>query len=278
MITPSFDNVLIIGNGFDIDLGLPTRYEDFLGSKQFNELLGLNNSIASHLKKKFELQRWVDVECELAYISKSGTASDNFSVEFRAVRNALFYYIKQIDCTNLNLDSAAASVVKSLTRALPKRTLQVVNFNYTNSVDELLKKLNAPYKVNVSHVHGHTGGADNKIVFGVQDGAQIKNEHAFLLKSASPVFEANWTVSKAMQSAKHSIVVFGHSLGVTDHSQFRPFFGLSNRKKSKLRVYYHDQTANDDLLSQIYILTSRELGKFRQLHDFKMCGPCDDEL
>lgn len=30
------DNLLIIGNGFDIDLGLKTTYKDFLGSPSFS--------------------------------------------------------------------------------------------------------------------------------------------------------------------------------------------------------------------------------------------------
>lgn len=32
------DKVLIIGNGFDIDLGLPTKYIDFCNSQYFQKI------------------------------------------------------------------------------------------------------------------------------------------------------------------------------------------------------------------------------------------------
>ena len=31
------DVALIVGNGFDIDMGLPSRYSDFIRSKEWND-------------------------------------------------------------------------------------------------------------------------------------------------------------------------------------------------------------------------------------------------
>lgn len=57
--------ILIIGNGFDLCLGLKTSYRDFLGSTAFKLLIGNDNMLAAYLEYKNQIQNWVDVEHEL---------------------------------------------------------------------------------------------------------------------------------------------------------------------------------------------------------------------
>lgn len=59
------EKILIIGNGFDVNLGLNTSYTSFLSSDQFNGLLKSNNNLAKYLQAKQDAQLWVDVEHEL---------------------------------------------------------------------------------------------------------------------------------------------------------------------------------------------------------------------
>ncbi|TDR31980.1 AbiH family protein [Hydromonas duriensis] len=61
------ERILIIGNGFDLDLGLKTSYQDFLRSesKSFENLIATQNVLARYLNYKNEIQNWVDVEHEL---------------------------------------------------------------------------------------------------------------------------------------------------------------------------------------------------------------------
>ena len=63
-ITPK-NTCIIIGNGFDINLGLPTSYTDFVKSTHFNDMVKRGNELAKYLKSKFELQNWIDIENEL---------------------------------------------------------------------------------------------------------------------------------------------------------------------------------------------------------------------
>jgi hypothetical protein len=63
-ITPK-DTCIVIGNGFDINLGLPTSYADFVKSTHFDDMVKRGNELAKHLKSKFELQNWIDIENEL---------------------------------------------------------------------------------------------------------------------------------------------------------------------------------------------------------------------
>ncbi len=62
--------IIIIGNGFDLSLGLKTSYKDFIVSDYFNSLLEKHNTLAIYLYKKQEINNWVDIEKELTEYSK----------------------------------------------------------------------------------------------------------------------------------------------------------------------------------------------------------------
>lgn len=54
-----YQSALIIGNGFDLSLGLSTSYMDFVNSDEFQILLNMQNQLAIYLKVNAELQNWI---------------------------------------------------------------------------------------------------------------------------------------------------------------------------------------------------------------------------
>jgi len=72
------NTLLIIGNGFDINLGLKTSYFDFIMSDQFRSINSfskkgknlsekdINNFFAFYLELKYTIQNWVDIEKEIS--------------------------------------------------------------------------------------------------------------------------------------------------------------------------------------------------------------------
>lgn len=58
--------LLIIGNGFDIDLGLKTRYSDFSKSKIWEKLVGTtfnyDSDLLGALREAKETEAWFDIE------------------------------------------------------------------------------------------------------------------------------------------------------------------------------------------------------------------------
>ena len=66
-----YQSALIIGNGFDLSLGLSTSYMDFVNSDEFQILLNMQNQLAIYLKVNAELQNWIDIENELKLYSKN---------------------------------------------------------------------------------------------------------------------------------------------------------------------------------------------------------------
>lgn len=58
--------ILILGNGFDIDLGMKTRYSDFAKSRYWDELMenvyGISQDLLGVLKEAKEKSDWFDIE------------------------------------------------------------------------------------------------------------------------------------------------------------------------------------------------------------------------
>ena len=70
MSTKEYDSILIIGNGFDLNLGLKTSYQNFIASHVFKNLVDGNNQLCKYLNNQNELNRWIDIENELKKYSR----------------------------------------------------------------------------------------------------------------------------------------------------------------------------------------------------------------
>ena len=268
-----FGHVLVIGNGFDLDLGLPTSYSQFLASDEFVALTAKHNKLAQYLEKKHLVQNWVDIENELIIASKTNAADplrnkpSDYLEEYKALREALVQYIKKLEYKNLNEHSAAYCAFH---KVCDRDSVCIVNFNYTETISVLLR-----YRFpDATHIQIHGAAANGKIVFGVHDQADIKNEHVFLRKAVSSALYKKHFAGEFMRNASESVSIFGHSLGNTDFTQFLPFFDLDQHEKSsKLDVYYHSESSYYDLYGNIDLLTNNQLQRFSRQHEFKMIGP-----
>lgn len=79
----AYDTVCIIGNGFDLNLGFPTSYNDFIQSQYFKALVNSNNHLAKELQKIQNLTNWIDVENEVVnYSRRFGQRLLTFKQEF----------------------------------------------------------------------------------------------------------------------------------------------------------------------------------------------------
>ena len=54
------NRLLIIGNGFDLDLGRKTRYSDFAKSEFWPK--DLDSDLYEHLNQKSKIERWFHLE------------------------------------------------------------------------------------------------------------------------------------------------------------------------------------------------------------------------
>ena len=184
------DNIttIIIGNGFDINLGLPTSYTHFIQSPQFADLIGRGNRLAEYLKKKHELQNWVDIENELKRYSIE-EADNNYKDDFSSLCFQLINYINNIDYNLINTSSIGYGLIESFSENPNK--FVVLDFNYTQSIKHIFqRKFILSEEVNKQIIKVHGEASNNNIIFGVEDDAPIKPEHVFLRKAFPRYYKA----------------------------------------------------------------------------------------
>lgn len=272
-ITPN-NTCIIIGNGFDINLGLPTSYTDFVKSAHFDDMVKRGNELAKYLKSKFELQNWIDIENELkTYSLERSDAS--FKSNYELLIFALINYLNELDYSMMKPDSAAYRLIESISETCDN--FNILDYNYTKSIEILLRnKLIDESTIKNSLIKVHGEAAKNDIIFGVEDGASIKPEHVFLCK-AYPRYYKALNFHSIFTNAKR-IIFFGHSLGETDYTYFHELFrdscqdGSSYSHKIVNKTFdfiYYKEEGYHKLMQQIYALTMNSLTAFRQFNNVR---------
>lgn len=197
----------IIGNGFDIGLGLKTRYKDFY--PYFIEKASDNNIIKSYLKDDTENEfiNWSDLEIKLGEITDSYSNNHiNKFIEDKIELDELLKdylieeekkftvndeYMKKVNVgiNSIKRGNNEAETIR-INRVFDSRRdegyyYKAVTFNYTNCLDKIWVKDyevgNHKYGINYKsevisdliHIHGTL--EDNDMIIGVNDEEQIAN-------------------------------------------------------------------------------------------------------
>ena len=277
----NYNNVLIVGNGFDLSLGFKTSYSDFLNSEIFKSIT--NNTLAEHLKLCLNNSRWIDIEKELYQYSihlfyKVG---DNFHPcigkerlikylrhNYYEICYSLREYLREVTNCSVDLNHKTAyNIISNVCTA--KFSTYILTFNYT----EIIERIQREYfpscnNYDINHIHGSL--SNDNIVFGIEDSAEIAKEHVFLYKSYNQVQNINGLI-RILKGAEN-ITFFGYSLGQTDHSYFDDFFKsqtLPDCKSKKFTFYYYRQDGYDDLIWQLKILTNNRLSYLKQYNQLE---------
>lgn len=213
----------MIGNGFDLNLGLKTAYRHFL--KHYLSHTDGDSPRVSYFKQKIsqDWENWSDVELALGQITKDYTGDDAaqaFMECYDDIFDKLAEYLTNEEtrfdeCTLDALDKAMVYAFENWREGFrPQRkreidshiqnfsggfTYNFIIFNYTRTTDKALlsieKKVlgrrqygNTTYDNAIGkyiHVHGYT---DKDMILGVNDESQIANLRIF--ENYSP-FEAD---------------------------------------------------------------------------------------
>jgi Bacteriophage abortive infection AbiH len=267
------NKLFVIGNGFDLSLGLPTSYRDFLKSDNF--LQHTNLALFQYLKAVSESSRWIDVEAELVKYSSTHSSQklldgSNFLYEYKLLKKSLMEYILSIDI-KIDEKSCAYQMVKN---HYSHEESTVFSFNYTNSFDVILDHISVkPNNILASEtrfVHGEA--KKSNIIFGVDDSAKIQSSDVFLYKSTSEHYNGKEIVEYLR--ASEEIHIFGHSLGGSDHMYFKQFFQhcLARTLGYKKVVFYpYGEEGYNDLHQQLHILTQHNVSSLKNSIDIFCC-------
>lgn len=244
----------IIGNGFDINLGLKTRYSDFyeyyktLQSKSPN-VKKLKDNIGTNFKN------WSDLEQALGEYTENFSTVDEFIEVYEDIGDNLGDYLKEqekrFDFSKIDIKKISEYLAfpeRSLLKADKERVekfknkwnsehwdVNIITFNYTNSLEQIFKNdftsltldLHHNFKIilrGFEHIHGYY---DNRMIMGVNDVSQIKNQSfhnnqdildALVKPNCNKVNKTTIDNLCYSQITKANVIcIFGSSIGDTDN-------------------------------------------------------------
>jgi hypothetical protein len=254
--------VVIIGNGFDLDLGLKTSYRDFVTSQECKMLQqGGRNYLLSMIANKFHLLNWIDLEEELKQfaIRHSPIALPrhrDFKAEFQDITKCLHKYLTRIQEsikeTGLREISCAAQLLKLMCE-YPSE-FEIYNFNYTD-LNVFAETLGYKGCLDCSNVHGKLEGGS--IILGFEDDVHELRDFHYMIKT----FNSNYSTSHVRESLSKAreVIIFGHSLGKTDYPYFSEFFTTKSSGSSET-----------DVPTRISFVTSNEDSKLSIMKQLKV--------
>lgn len=242
--------ILIIGNGFDLDIGMKTRYRDFMESGIWRKTKehdnALSYSILKYLEEKNRLESWFDVENELlnyALEISEGTYRSPQETDrrgFELFQNKLKEYI-QIEQETF-ITRVASTAIASINNILCNGFFtNIYSFNYTD-LSKFMSRLNIKVSIPISYIHGSLGKNDN-IVLGIETDKKIHKDYKFLFKTNSRFYSSN-DLNENMDEA-NEIVFWGHSINGMDFPYFKDFFTKQSlpsegRNRKKITIFTYD--------------------------------------
>jgi len=255
--------IIIIGNGFDLNLGLKTSYKDFIESDHYKLLIAKDNLLAKYFMSKTDLNNWVDIEKEITQYSMYIKDTDpNVKINFKALKEALTKYLLEAQEAEIDQDSQAFKMIQEEIETADK----IYNFNYTSTVYKVAEILGIDISNKHSYVHGSIENMD--IIFGVEDDARIFSKHIFLKKS----YNKNYGESDIGQFLKdeHDLIIFGHSLGITDSSYFKKYIQTLafDWNIPQLKFYYYGDCGYDEMMIMLDNYSGNRLTDFKHNNNF----------
>ena len=242
---------IIIGNGFDLDLGLKTRYSDFMKSPEFKEIYDNSRKINSlyslleYLNERAELENWFDMELAIHdYVLEHNNIEteyeDAIKEEFESLKLALCKYLKRITSEFEVHDYKISHTFLEIFCHNIQTTRQFF-FNYTNPW-ALLDKLNdegtglieklSKGLDSTTYVHGSL--EKNEIVLGCDllSGESVNKKLSFMYKY-NMLKQPNHIARHIMEAKE--IIFFGHSVNEMDFGYFREFFKAASASPEPAR-------------------------------------------
>ena len=257
--------VYILGNGFDVNLNLETKYTDFY--KNYKKTESKSDSILK-LKENIKTEKnWSDLELALGEYSEKVNSANEFIELFEDIGDNLADYLKseekKIDSLEIDkekflehlsfperlLPLAQRNKIKSLKEKWKNHqwSIYAITFNYTETFEKIIGDNKKPIETGIhhqskiiyqgiEHIHGYI---DDMMVMGVNDISQIKNKsfhtnseilNAFIKEKCNQAMQH--TIDEQCKlniSTANLICIFGSSLGITDKLWWE---NIGNRLKS----------------------------------------------
>ena len=257
----------IIGNGFDLDLGLDTSYHEFVNS-EFWPIVDsdINKSSLANQLQKDSKDNWFDLEDSLCEYGKAGISKvvkigtlQYDQIVYYKIKDALSKFIRNHEMIEPNKNSMAAEVMRRI--ASYGVFDNILSFNYTD-LNIIGEKIVAK-KVKYRHVHGSISG--NDIILGTGSNFELKKDYDFLYKTSDTKYRSA-NVRYSLQDVDE-VVFYGHSLGQQDYDYFKDFFdscceeGMTQDDSVNITFFTKDAESEIQLKRQLRTMISNAYGR-----------------
>lgn len=273
--------VFVIGNGFDIDLGWKTSYNDFFNSRIGKRCLKSKTALSRYIKIHNGDADWCDLEMYLMKYVKRESGSDasynkgipiNADADmefFQELNYALCDYLESAQREKINEDSVAYHVLQIILESKCFND-NVFDFNYTDlrNVDSGMTFVcQLPYYVHGCMKEGNTiigVPADIEVIPGYEQMRKMFNQHYHQTPIVPALIEAK------------EIVIFGHSLSEIDYPYFRAFFKKLQsdeyiQKRSEIpyvTIFTYDLSSKLRILENLNRISDYQISKLFNYNHF----------
>ena len=257
--------LVILGNGFDLNLGLRTSYSDFMNSTDCQDLIkDRNNYLLNRIFSNFKLKNWIDLENELKFFAKTFNDYDNssiekFRIEYRSLQSALNNYLQKIEQEataeksnpSILLNKSHAGKLLKLMSEHPDR-FDIITFNFTD-LNRIADAMGFEHDLSYTHIHGSI--AEENIIIGFEDSTKDIDNFSFMIKTFNNYYSGKKV--RKMLDSYDDIIIFGHSLGTVDYQYFSKFFNdistpeNTRNREVKLCIVTYNEKSKLDILDQL---------------------------
>lgn len=288
--------LLVLGNGFDLNLGMPTSYRHFL--KYFMDSSAYDSSdniikLKSLINQNYD--KWSDLELALGEASSQFDNADDYIEAVEIISQAIYVYLSEVanrfeprldmvkklfdDLDNfdryfdLKQQHSWSSFCESSQIDTNKWEFDIMTFNYTPTFEKIMSLAasdlggNMSSIKNIEHIHMTL---NEGLLMGVNDESQIANRYfqsSYPVKSmiVKPFINREYddgidVKCRKMINDADTILLFGVSLGKTDADWWH-YIGKAMMQSHKALVYCpFDLELNLHLKTQI----------LRRNHEFSM--------
>lgn len=265
--------VYLIGNGFDLNLGLSTRYSDFYNYYSSKDT---TSELITTLKNKIstDYKNWSDLEMALGNYTNNLNSIEEFEDIFDDILDNLGDYLKTVEdkfdfsifskeklCSYLSrpeesLLKADADEIMAFRQTWVAQdwNVRIITFNYTSSLEKLLNYDSVNLQLGVhhrnpivlkslEHLHGYV---DNRMVMGINDISQMSNTNFHFEQDVLEAFVKSHcnkaqkhtidNVCSSQISKANLICIFGSSIGDTDNCWWE-LIGEQLKRGCKLIIF-----------------------------------------
>ena len=225
------DIAIIIGNGFDLDMGIPTKYSDFINSLEWQNIIAKvdaflqdknykEHSLVGQLQLASKDSQWFDIEEEIhkfiaAHPDNTPQTIGEIKYEFELIRRGLANYLKSVATNRIqNKDKLSYLLLYNL-HSLCKFT----------------------------YVHGSLQNDDIVLGCDLHSGEKVNRQLSFMYKY-NMLNRANHVALHLLEAKE--IIFFGHSVNEMDFCYFREFFKVASASPKPFRhltfITYDEQS------------------------------------